>query len=154
MTFNEFVSWFEELTPVDQRLIVQAIKSKESLTQAEVIYLCRYDFLGGLSDDGLDWLQQAIESPEFNRINTAINAGGLVRDKLSNLSPKKWHCSKCEYSEYETDRFAATGAGLAKLFDIQNKQFITVTCTRCRYTEIYKDDPSGFSNVLDWLIGR
>ena len=61
--------------------------------------------------------------------------------------------TKCGHSEYETGRFAATGTGLAKLFDIQNKQYSTVTCTRCRYTEIYKDYPSGFSNLLDWLIG-
>ena len=26
----------------------------------------------------------------------------------------------------------------AKIFDVQNKKFITITCTKCGYTELYK----------------
>ena len=46
---------------------------------------------------------------------------------------------------------AATGGGLSKFFNIQNKRFATVACKRCRYTEIYQTDTSTLENVLDFF---
>lgn len=54
------------------------------------------------------------------------------------MQHQSWECPKCTNRDYETDQFAATGGGLSKIFDIQNRKFITVTCTQCQYTEIYK----------------
>ena len=62
-----------------------------------------------------------------------------------------WKCPKCGNREYETDRMAATGGGFAKIFDIQNKRFTTVSCTRCRYSELYKTDTSTLGNVFDFF---
>ena len=67
------------------------------------------------------------------------------------MQHENWQCPKCKNDRFETDRFAATGGGFAKMFDVQNKKFTTVTCTRCKYTEIYKTDTSGLENVLDFL---
>lgn len=67
------------------------------------------------------------------------------------MENRTWNCLKCGHTEYETDQFAATGGGLSKLFDVQNKKFITVTCTRCNFTEIYKSDTSTLSNIFDFL---
>ncbi|MCF7824059.1 MAG: zinc ribbon domain-containing protein [Candidatus Marinimicrobia bacterium] len=68
------------------------------------------------------------------------------------MQHENWQCPKCKNDEFETDQFAATGGGLTKIFDIQNKKFTTVTCTRCKYTEIYKSDPgSTLENVLDFF---
>ena len=36
-------------------------------------------------------------------------------------------CPKCGCESYESDQFQATGGNFAKLFDVQNKKFITVT---------------------------
>ncbi len=83
MTFDEFISCFEALTESDQTLIVQTLQSKESLTLGEIVELCRNGSLMQLSDDGLDWLQQAVESLEFKQIKLAMN---------SNLNPV---CPKC-----------------------------------------------------------
>ena len=58
-------------------------------------------------------------------------------------------CAKCANSEYETSEFRATGGFLSKLFDIQSRKFTTVTCTRCKYTEIYKADSSALGNIFD-----
>ncbi len=44
-----------------------------------------------------------------------------------------------------------TGGTLAKIFDVQNKKFTTVTCTRCLYTEIYKSSTSNLANVFDFF---
>jgi predicted nucleic-acid-binding Zn-ribbon protein len=62
-----------------------------------------------------------------------------------------WQCPKCQKTEFETDQFAATGGGLTKFFNIQNKKFTTVTCTSCLYTEMYRTETGALGNVLDFL---
>ena len=64
-----------------------------------------------------------------------------------------WKCPKCSNTSYETDQFQATGGTFAKLFDVQNKKFTTVTCTRCKYTEIYKASSSELGNIFDFFFG-
>ena len=60
-----------------------------------------------------------------------------------------WKCPKCQNADFENGQFAATGGGLSKFLDVQNKKFTTVTCTRCKYTEIYKADTSTLGNLFD-----
>ena len=67
------------------------------------------------------------------------------------MQHENWQCPKCNFREFETDKFAATGGGLTKFFNIQNKKYTTVTCTQCKYTEIYKADTSTLGNVLDFF---
>lgn len=62
-------------------------------------------------------------------------------------------CPKCGCQHYEHDQFQATGGNFAKLFDIQNKRFITVSCVNCGYTELYRASGDGVMDVLDFLIG-
>ena len=63
-------------------------------------------------------------------------------------------CPKCGSHQYEEDQFQATGGNFAKFFDIQNKKFITVSCTQCGYTELYKAQGKDGSDILDFLFGR
>lgn len=63
----------------------------------------------------------------------------------------EWKCIKCENAEFVKDQFQATGGNFAKIFDIQNKKFITVSCTKCGYTEMYRTDTTTGMNVLDFL---
>lgn len=65
---------------------------------------------------------------------------------------EKWKCPKCNNEEFEKDQFQATGGNFAKLFNVQNKKFITVCCTNCGYTEIYKVDTDDGMNILDFLM--
>ena len=60
-------------------------------------------------------------------------------------------CPKCNNPQYETGEFRATGGFLTKIFDIQSKRFTTVTCTQCKYTEIYKTDSSTLRNIFDFF---
>ena len=69
------------------------------------------------------------------------------------MEHEKWICPKCKNNRYETDQFAATGGGLSKIFDVQNKKFATVTCSQCKYTEIYKADTSTLGNIFDFFTG-
>ena len=64
-----------------------------------------------------------------------------------------YKCIKCGNTQYETDQFQATGGGFAKVFDVQNKKFTTITCSTCKYTELYKADVSDMENIFDLFIG-
>ncbi len=68
------------------------------------------------------------------------------------MEKKQYICVKCGCTEFENDQFQATGGNFAKIFDIQNKKFITVSCKRCGYTEIYKQNTDSGWNILDFLI--
>ena len=64
---------------------------------------------------------------------------------------RQFVCTKCGNLEYETDQFQATGGNFAKIFDVQNKKFVTVTCTHCGYTELYKTMGSAGWDIFDFL---
>ena len=53
------------------------------------------------------------------------------------MERKQYICPKCGCRTYEHDQFQATGGNFAKIFDVQNKKFITISCTQCGYTELY-----------------
>jgi hypothetical protein len=69
------------------------------------------------------------------------------------MEQQQYVCPKCGNRNYESDQFQATGGNFAKIFDIQNKKFVTVTCTYCGYTELYKRMNSSGWDVLDFLMG-
>lgn len=60
-------------------------------------------------------------------------------------------CVKCGNQTYTAGQFQATGGSLAKLLDVQNKKFTTISCTNCGYTEIYAAKTSAGMNILDFL---
>ena len=70
---------------------------------------------------------------------------------------RRFRCQKCGYQGGSSKRFAATGTGLSKLFDIQHNQFLTVSCQNCGYTEMYNpqilEGKNRGSDVLDLLFG-
>ena len=68
------------------------------------------------------------------------------------MEHRQFVCVKCGCRHYETDQFQATGGNFARLFDVQNKKFVTVTCCDCGYTELYKQPENGTMNVLDFLL--
>ena len=62
-----------------------------------------------------------------------------------------YKCPKCGNRSFEMDEFRATGGILAKIFDVQNKKFTTVSCIRCTYTEIYRADSNTLGNIFDFF---
>lgn len=70
------------------------------------------------------------------------------------MERKQYICPKCGCRTYEHDQFQATGGNFAKLFDVQNKKFVTITCTRCGYTELYKQQGDMGMDILDFFISN
>lgn len=67
------------------------------------------------------------------------------------MKKKAFVCVKCGNTEYEVDQIRTTGGYLAKLFNVQNKKFVVVSCTNCGYSELYKRKTSTLGNVVDFL---
>ena len=61
-------------------------------------------------------------------------------------------CPKCGCTHFESDRLQATGGNFAKIFDIQNKRFITISCKDCGYTELFKQNEQTGWNILDFFM--
>ena len=62
-------------------------------------------------------------------------------------------CPKCDRAETDIGTISTTGGGLSKMFDIQTNRFTVVTCTNCGYSELYRDDTPGASDVVDVFLG-
>ncbi len=70
------------------------------------------------------------------------------------MNAAKYQCPKCGGRKAEADKIRTTGAGFTKLFNIQNRRFLAISCTQCGYTEFYREGKSsGASNVLDFITG-
>ena len=67
------------------------------------------------------------------------------------MDHQNWQCPKCSNTQFDTGVFRATGGRFAKVFDVQNKKFTTVTCTQCKYTELYQADTSTLGNIFDFF---
>jgi uncharacterized protein len=65
----------------------------------------------------------------------------------------KRQCPKCGNQEYEIGEVYMAGSLASKLFNIQNRKFSTVTCTKCFYTEFYKVPIKKIQNILDFMVG-
>ncbi|ATW28245.1 zinc ribbon domain-containing protein [Candidatus Formimonas warabiya] len=70
---------------------------------------------------------------------------------------RRFVCAKCGNVRASVKRFAATGTGLSKLFDIQHNEFIAVSCQQCGFTELYNPEilegKNNLSNILDLIFG-
>ncbi len=78
---------------------------------------------------------------------------------MSDLDQKigrKFKCTKCANRKSEVRRVAATGAGISRFLDWQHTEFISVSCSRCGYTEIYDPkvfrDSSKVMSILDLIF--
>lgn len=65
------------------------------------------------------------------------------------MQHKNWSCEKCTNREFETGEIRVAGGFWSKIFDVQGRQFFSVTCTNCRYTEFYKGSSSLYGNIFD-----
>jgi predicted nucleic-acid-binding Zn-ribbon protein len=62
-------------------------------------------------------------------------------------------CVKCNSTEYKQGEIRTTGSGISRFLNLQNQKFITISCTKCGYTEVYRRSGSGIGNIFDALSG-
>ncbi len=67
------------------------------------------------------------------------------------MTPAKYSCPKCGGRVATTGQVRTTGSFITKIFDIQNRRFTSVTCEKCKYTELYNVPAKKIGDVLDFL---
>jgi uncharacterized protein len=76
---------------------------------------------------------------------------------IDQILSERFKCTKCRAEGAISQRFAATGTGFSMLFDIQYKQFISLSGRNCGYTGIYDprilEQSRNLGTVLDVLFG-
>lgn len=67
------------------------------------------------------------------------------------MNQLNYKCPKCSNHQYEVGEVRMAGGFWSKIFDVQGQKFAAVTCTKCKYTEIYKADTSMLGNIFDFF---
>ena len=68
------------------------------------------------------------------------------------MNKRPYICPKCGHNRYIADQFQATGGAFARMFDVQNKRFITISCAACGFTELYRKQNDAGMDILDFLL--
>lgn len=71
------------------------------------------------------------------------------------MEKRQYICPKCGCQQYESDRLQATGGNFAKMFDIQNKKFVTISCCNCWLHRAVPPDRRrrlGFAGLFEWAL--
>ncbi|MFT4948838.1 MAG: putative nucleic-acid-binding Zn-ribbon protein [Natronomonas sp.] len=62
-------------------------------------------------------------------------------------------CPRCGHTGTEVDGISTTGGGLGRMVDIQTNSSNVVSCTQCGCSELYRDDTTGSSDIVDVFLG-
>jgi predicted nucleic-acid-binding Zn-ribbon protein len=61
----------------------------------------------------------------------------------------KYTCPKCGNKEYESGEMWAVGSFWTRMFELHNRRFTFISCTRCRFTEFYKISRKNIGDLLN-----
>lgn len=62
-----------------------------------------------------------------------------------------YKCPKCGNTKCEIGQMRVSGGFWSKIFDVQGQKYSTVSCTQCKYTEIYKASTGSMENIFDLI---
>ncbi len=65
---------------------------------------------------------------------------------------KVYQCLICKNTSYEQDEIRVSGA-LSRFFNVQNKRFTAISCSKCGHTQFFKQTSSMGGNILDFFLG-
>jgi len=79
-------------------------------------------------------------------------------DEFEKKMGEKFVCAKCGNKGGKAIEIATTGTGLSKLLDIQHNKFISVSCLKCGFTELYninilQNEKFDGMDIFDVLFG-
>jgi len=88
------------------------------------------------------------------RSDDYINTCLALREELEARDPTKdYECKQCDSNEFFVQQISGTGGFGSSFFDVQNVKFKGVICSRCTYTEFYKDEVHFGQQIVDFMLG-
>ncbi|MEX1255934.1 MAG: zinc ribbon domain-containing protein [Dehalococcoidia bacterium] len=80
-----------------------------------------------------------VERPRLTLVNLdAEDLGELDPSTGVRSAALDFVCGKCGNTSYEVDTFPTASGGVSRLFGDQQRKLSAVSCTNCKYTELYK----------------
>jgi len=64
----------------------------------------------------------------------------------------KYACPKCGNHEFELGSVFMPGSLMAKIFNFEHRRFTSITCTKCKYTELYNLPKESIQYTLDLIV--
>lgn len=61
----------------------------------------------------------------------------------------RFTCPKCGHRVYEVGEIRVAGGMLSSVFDVENRKFSTVTCERCRHTDLFQAESGKLASLFD-----
>jgi predicted nucleic-acid-binding Zn-ribbon protein len=61
-------------------------------------------------------------------------------------------CIRCKNRTCEVGQIRAAGGFWSKIFDVDGRRFTTVSCQRCKHTELFAADSSKLENIFDLFV--
>ena len=71
---------------------------------------------------------------------------------MENHENKNWICAKCSNRDFITGEMRYQAGFWSKFFEVTGSKMATLTCAKCKYTELYKIEASKLQNVLDLFV--
>jgi len=82
--------------------------------------------------------EASLSDAEVANENLIVRNDGEDVD-LSEFLDETHGCLKCGHMDATVDDIAITSNDMARALDVESRRFKTVSCTRCGYTEHYKE---------------
>lgn len=99
----------------------------------------------------LDQAEAVLSSDSGGLLDLEAEAARQAQTGRQGQNLTGFRCPKCGSEECDIGELRAAGGFWSKVFDVQSRRFTTVTCCRCRYTELYQGDSSTLGNIFDFF---
>ncbi len=77
--------------------------------------------------------------------------GGLRADAPTSVRGGAWSCVRCGVGPCELNDVATASGLWSRIFNLQNRRFVAVSCMGCGYTELYRRNSTAIMNIIDFL---
>ena len=70
------------------------------------------------------------------------------------MNRNRYTCVKCQNRNYDSGEMRVAGGFWSKIFNVQGRKFITISCQKCGHTEFYNQKGATTAeNILDLFTG-
>lgn len=67
-------------------------------------------------------------------------------------APANDTCIRCGHDRCDVGRMYAAGGFWSKIFDVEGRQFSTLTCKRRKHTEFFQADENALHHIVDLFV--
>lgn len=89
-------------------------------------------------------------SPHFDAPASLVGLRAAPDDPVTRAG-SSYVCAKCGCIEYKREQVTTSGGFWSRIFNVEHRKYVAVTCERCGYTELYRRTTGALGNIADFL---